>query len=266
MTAPLPLTRGRRIALAIGVPACLLLVSDTGLNLVANMGQGTFPVSYTAPAGARSLTVGLSGGQLLFTAAASGPARLTGTARYSLIRAHLTTRATASGAVVGYQCVFPFGDCELNATVSVPAAMPVAASTDGGNATVTGTTGPVTLSTGGGDLSADQVSGRLSLNTSGGNIAATAIGSADVTAASGGGDIEIVFTRVPRPARRQRQHLRRRHHAGPSARPDAVSPHCHHRRRHDQRRRDPAEHVLPECNHNEIRRRQHNHSPAVTPD
>jgi hypothetical protein len=198
MTAPLPLTRGRRVALALGVPVCLLLVANTGLDLVANMGQGTFPVSYAAPAGTRSLTVGLSGGQLLVTGTASSAARLTGTARYSLFRAHLTTRATVGGAVVGYQCVFPYGDCALDATVSVPAAMPVTASTDGGNATVTGTTGPVTLSTGGGDLSASHVSGRLSLNTSGGNIAATAIGSADVTAGSGGGDIEIVFASVPR--------------------------------------------------------------------
>jgi Putative adhesin len=191
-------TPGRRAALAIGVPVCLLLVAITGLDLVAMFGQGSFPVSYTAPASARSLTLADAGGQVLVTGTQPGPARVTGTARYSLVRAKVTERAAADGAVMSYQCAVPVGNCGFDATVRAPAAVPVSASTDGGNATVTGTAGQVTLSTGGGNLTAYAATGPLSLHTSGGNISGNAIGAATVTASSGGGNIEIVFTSVPR--------------------------------------------------------------------
>jgi Putative adhesin len=193
----LPLTAGRRAALAAGVPVCLALVAITGVDLVAMFGQGSFPVSYTAPSSARSLTLAEAGGQVLVTGTRTGPARLRGTARYSLARSRVTERTAAGGASISYQCAAPVGNCELDATVSAPATMPVSVRTDGGNATVTGTAGQVSLSTGGGDLSASHATGPLSLHTSGGNIHGTDIAAATVTATSGGGDIEIIFSRVP---------------------------------------------------------------------
>jgi len=198
-TGRLPLTRGRRAALAVGVPVCLVLVAVTGLDLVAMFGQGSFPVNYTAPASAKSLTLADAGGQVLVFGTHAGPAtaEVAGTAHYSLVRPRITERADGRGATVGYQCASPVGNCELDATVTVPATMPVSVSTDGGNAKVFGTAGPVSLSTGGGDLSARQVTGPLGLSTSGGNISGTGIGAATVTASSGGGNIEIVFTSVP---------------------------------------------------------------------
>jgi hypothetical protein len=166
--AGLPLTRCRRAALRFGVPVCLALVAVTGLSLVANFGQGSFPVRYTAPAAARSLTVDVAGGRLALEGTATGPATVTGTGRYSIVRSTVTEQAGASGAGFGYQCHFSFGACQLDATVSAPADLPVAASTGGGTATVGGTAGPVTVFTGGGDLLAQLVSGPLS--SGGGNI------------------------------------------------------------------------------------------------
>jgi hypothetical protein len=197
-TAPLPLTRHRRAALLIGVPVCLALVAYTGLDLVAVFGEGSRPVGGTAPAATRALTVTSPGGQLTIKPAASGQARLAGTARYSLIGSTLSEHTAGGTTAMDYHCVLPVGDCGLDATVSVPAAMPVSANVGGGNVTVTGTTGPVTLSSGGGDLSADHTAGPLTLNTSGGNIQAADVSSASVTASTGGGNIEIVFTGVPR--------------------------------------------------------------------
>jgi hypothetical protein len=196
-TGQLPLTRCRRNALAVGVPACLALVAVTGLSLVATFGQGSFPVSYTAPAAARSLTVDVAGGRLALQGTATGPAAVTGTGRYSIVRSTVTEQAGASHADLGYQCHFPFGPCQLDATISAPADLPVSASTGGGLATVGGTAGPVTVFTGGGDLLAQLVSGPLSLTTDGGNIVAVRVSSATVTASTGGGDVEIEFTRVP---------------------------------------------------------------------
>jgi hypothetical protein len=165
---------------------------------VAIFGQGSYPVSYTAPAAARSLTVSSPGGPLLIDGAPAGPARVNGTARYSLVRSTVTEHVAAGGAAVGYGCAVPVGNCEFDATVRAPASVPVSASTDGGNVSVTGTAGQVTLSTSGGDVSANQTSGPLSLHTTGGNIQAAQVSSATVTATSGGGNIDIVFSSVPR--------------------------------------------------------------------
>ena len=186
---PLPMTRGRRAALVIGVPVCLLLVAYGGFGLVANFGEGSYPVKYTVPASAKSLTMNVAGGQLLIKPTAASPARLAGTARYSLVRSTLTEHTAGGGTTVGYRCRVPVGECALDATVAVPASLPVSASTAGGNAAVSGTADPVTLSTGGGDLAADHTAGPLTLNTSGGNITVTAIRSATMTATTGGGNI-----------------------------------------------------------------------------
>jgi hypothetical protein len=190
ITPAFPMTRGRRVALALGVPVCLLLIAYNGFDLVANFGEGKYAVSYTLPAGAKSLTLSDAGGQVAIKQMPVSQATLTGTARYSLIRSTVTEHTTGDRTTIGNHCPLTLvGDCELDATVSVPVGMPVSASTGGGNASVTGATGPVTLSSGGGDLSADHVSGLLSLNTSGGNIQATAITAPTLTASTGGGDI-----------------------------------------------------------------------------
>ena len=194
----LPLTRARRIALVIGVPLCLLLTGYTGLSLVADVGRGHFPVNYAFPAGTGKATVSVSGGNVTVRQAAGTGARLTGTATYSLIRPDLKTRHITGGVAIRYNCMIPAGDCGLDATLSVPAQTVASVSTGGGDATAIGTTGNVTLSTDGGDVTADRVSGVLSLSTGGGNIHGTAITAPRVTAHSGGGDIEIVFTQVPR--------------------------------------------------------------------
>lgn len=188
--APFPLTRGRLAALVIGVPVCLALIALNGLNLVAMLGEAHYPVNYTVPAGAKSLNVSVASGHLLIKQqTAASQATLTGTARYSLVRSTVTEQTTSSGTTVRYHCAFPFGECELDATASVPAGLPVTANTDGGNAEVTGTTGAVTLSSGGGDIAAEHAAGTLALKTSGGNIQATDLTSATFSADTDGGDI-----------------------------------------------------------------------------
>lgn len=196
--ARLPLTPARRAALVIGVPVCLLLIASTGMNLAASLGRGSFPVSYAFPAGTTNPRVTDSGGDLLIKQAAVTRAQVTGTARYSLVRPHITTSHAAGGGVTfGYDCVFPFGSCGLDATLTVPPGQSASAATDGGNATVSGTAGAVTVSTGGGDISADHASGPLTLRTDGGNVTAAEITAGVVAVSTGGGDITVTFTAVP---------------------------------------------------------------------
>jgi hypothetical protein len=213
--AALPLTPARRVALLIGVPVCLALTGYVGFDLVAMVGKGQFHFSHTFAASTRQLSVNAGGGDVVVEAAASGPARLSGEAYYSLIRPTITERASADSAALAYPCGLPAGNCGLNATVSVPAGIAVAISSgggdltasglsghvslsaDGGDLTATGITGEVSLQTGGGDLTATRLAGVLDLGASGGDITATSIDSPQVTADSGGGDVEIVFTQVP---------------------------------------------------------------------
>ena len=200
-TAGLPLTPVRRVALVLGVPACLALTAFAGLNIAAQIGKGSFRFSHTFPAGTGRLTVSVSSGDIALLQVAGGQAKLAGSARYSLVRPGLTERTSRDSATLGYYCSLPVGDCGMNATVSVPAGTAVTVTTGGGNATATGTTGDVTLSTGGGDVTADHVTGALDLHTNGGNIRASAVTGIRLSADTGGGDIEITFARVPRDVR-----------------------------------------------------------------
>jgi Toastrack DUF4097 len=189
-TTSIPMTGGRRAALVIGVPVCLALVAGTGLSLVADIGEGHYPVNYTAPASTKALTLNVTG-QLTIKPTRASRATLIGTASYSLVRSKLTESTTSSGATVGYHCPLPLGNCGLNATVTVPATVTtLTAHSGGGDATVTGTTGPVNLSTGDGNLSASDASGPLTLNTDSGSIQVNAIRSATLSASSGNGSIQ----------------------------------------------------------------------------
>lgn len=197
-TTRLPMTPARIAALAIGVPVCLAVTVAAGLSFAAQIGQGQFTVRDAVPVGAGPVTAHLGGGDVHVQQGGSGQAAVTGTARYSLVRPAFTTERTANGVAFGYDCTFPFGSCGLDATVSVPAGTAASVFTDGGNATVTGTTGNVTVSSGGGDLTASRAAGNLTLNTDGGNISGTALTAARVTAGTGGGDVQIQFASVPR--------------------------------------------------------------------
>lgn len=193
----LPMTRARRVALALGVPACLALTAWGAFSIVGELGQGQFPVSDTIPVSGGQVTAHFGGGSVHLEQGAVGQATVTGTAHYSLVRPTFTAQRIAGGVAFGYNCDLPVGNCGLDATVSVPVGTTTAISTGGGDATVTGTTGDVTLSSGGGNVTADHAAGDLTLSTDGGNINGTALTAARVTAGTGGGDIRIEFASVP---------------------------------------------------------------------
>ena len=192
------MTAGRRVALAIGVPLCLALTVNTGFDLVADVGRGKVPVDYHIPAAARRVSVTTPGGTVVLRQIAGGQGSIAGTGTYSLVRPHITERLTGSALAFGYGCAVPEGFCGWDGTVSVDSGTAVSVSTGGGDVTADGTSGTVSLTTGGGNVTADQVSGDLALSTGGGNVTATGVAAGQVSADTGGGDVEIVFTQVPR--------------------------------------------------------------------
>jgi hypothetical protein len=184
------MTGARRAALFFGVPVCLALVAGLAFSLVADVGEGRYPVTYTAPASTKALTLNVTG-QLTIRPTTAGQATLTGTAIYSLVRSKVTESTTSAGTTIGYHCPLPLGNCGLDATVSVPATVTTLTADSGaGDATVTGTTGPVKLSTGDGNLSVSHASGPLTLNTDSGSIQVSAIRSATLSASTGDGNIQ----------------------------------------------------------------------------
>jgi Putative adhesin len=199
MNEKLPMTPGRWLAYALGVPLCLALVGYTGFDFVAQAGQGKVPVSYAFPAGATQVTVTTSGGNVVLRQVPGGRGSLTGTGVYSLIRPHVTEDFTGGQAKVGYECApLPAGNCGLNAILNVPDGTTVTVATGGGDIDAVGTTGHISLYSSGGNVTASQVAGPVLLSTDGGDIQATAVTTTQVTADTGGGNIDIVFTTIPR--------------------------------------------------------------------
>ena len=174
----LRMTRGRWLALAIGVPVALALIGWTGFSLIATLGQASFPVDATIPLEHGRLTASMDGADIVLRPggdAGPGRARLTGTARYSLVRPHFAVH----GGNLNYDCRITAGNCGLDAHLAVP---PQTA---------------VILSTGGGNLTAGDLGGTLRLSTGGGDANGHGLSARTVTTDSGGGNVTLVFTRPP---------------------------------------------------------------------
>ncbi len=210
---PLRMTPGRWVALAIGVPFALALIVGTGFGFVADIGQASFPVNTSIPLQDGHLVASTGGGDVTVhqDQARGSTARLTGTVQYSLVRPDLTV----DGAGVHLDCRFPSGNCGLNATLDVPLDTAVNLASEGGNMQVSSIDSDATLNSGGGDVAVSGVGGIADVTTGGGNLTASDLGSIrqfstdggdvngtglsapQVTTDSGGGNVTLVFTRVP---------------------------------------------------------------------
>ncbi len=175
--ADLRMTRGRWATLAIGVPIALVLIGWSAFSLVASIGQASFPVSATIPVQNGRVAASTGGGDITVRQGhvSDGKARLTGKVEYSLVR----PRFTVSGSRISLRCDVPAGNCGLNATLDVPSHT------------------AVDLNTGGGNVTASGLGGVLDFGTSGGDVDGSGLFSPHVTTDSGGGNVTLVFTKVP---------------------------------------------------------------------
>jgi Putative adhesin len=216
MSTPLPMTKGRRLALLLGVPPILVLIAWTGLTEVAYAGLGSYPVRLAVPV--HGSTVGLSVGaaDVQVTQAPGSTLRLTGKARYSLVRSTVTWHTTPSGVIVSPQCHFITGICSFSFRAVLPAGKGAVLSDGSGNLTLRGLTGPVSVGSGSGDVQANLLSGTVSLQSGSGNVTGSALSgprvtlragsgnitfdslaSLDVVVSDGSGNIALTFSKVP---------------------------------------------------------------------
>ena len=204
---------GRWIALAIGVPAALVLILGNGLSLVSDIGTASYHVDRAIPLDHGRLVASTGGGDVTVRqgAVSSGQARLTGTVQYSLIRPDVTVNGTG----ITVHCRLFTGNCGLNATFGVPPGTALDLDSGGGNMQVSGIQSTVTLTSsggdvalsgsgsaatvdsGGGNLSLSHLGGILKLTTSGGDVNGGDLTSPKVTTDSGGGNVALTFTKVP---------------------------------------------------------------------
>ena len=217
MTERLPMTRGRVLALVIGIPLVLAVIGWTALTAVAFAGQGSYPVNLDVRAPGGTAGVSVDSADMTVVPGTAGHLRLTGTAHYSVVRSSVTWHRTRSGVTVTSRCRFPTGVCSADLTVAIPAGARALLSDGSGDMTLRGLTGYVSAGAGSGNVSANGLSGtadlssgsgdvrgtalsgpRVTLSSGSGNISFSGLTSAHVVASDGSGDVTLVFTKVPR--------------------------------------------------------------------
>lgn len=216
MTKSLPMTPGRRVALAIGVPVALLIIGWTALTAVAWAGQASYRVHLRIPVRGDTLTLAVGSGQVSLRGGSTGVVRATGTAHYSLVRPRITWQSTSSGTSIRSACVSLTGPCSVDFAVTMPAGLTTDVSDDSGDLDASGLHGRVTLqaqsgnieasamtadvllSDQSGDISAAGLSGpSVTIKDQSGNITAAGLTNPAMTVTDQSGDITLTFARVP---------------------------------------------------------------------
>ena len=159
------MTKGRRLALLLGVPFALALIAWTGLTEVAYAGLGSYPVRLAVPVHGSTVSLSAGAADVQVTQAAGSTLRLTGKATYSLFRSNVTWQTTPSGVIVSPRCHFFVGNCSFSFHAVLPAGKQAVLSDGSGNLTLRGLTGPVSAGSGSGDVQANVLTGTVRLET-----------------------------------------------------------------------------------------------------
>jgi hypothetical protein len=193
MPPPLPMTPGRRVALAIGVPVALAIIGLVALNLVANVGQASLRVDRTVAAPDHQVRVTIDNPDVLLRSAAGTGAgiRVTGTLRGPFVPPAFRMLPTAGGVAIRSHCVMLVGSCSGALTLTAPAGLSVTVSESSGHLSARGIHGHITLSDGSGDLGATRLSGAISLADGSGNITASGLSGSHIRVNDSSGDISV---------------------------------------------------------------------------
>jgi hypothetical protein len=217
MTTHLPMTAARRITLALGVPAALLIIGWTGFDAIAWAGQGSFGVDFSVPVHSGRVSLSVGGGSVRVRPGPAGTVRLSGTVHYSLVRPKVALRPSPPGVAVDSSCSALAVLCSFDYSVAVPAGLGAEISVGSGNLAAAGLSGQVTLFDRSGDVRAAGLAGDVQIQDQSGDITAsalsgpdtrlrdqsgdvsvTSISSSDVTVFDQSGNITLDFAAVPR--------------------------------------------------------------------
>jgi hypothetical protein len=191
------MTPGRWVALAVAVPVALALIGWTGLSLVSSLARGSYPFSYTVPVNNGQVALNATVGDItLHGGPDGGPARLTGTVQYGLVRPGISESTTSAGTSLGVNCAgISTINCGVNATLDVPAKTGVILWSNGADVTASGFSSGMTLQASGGNVNVNNLGGALRLDTGGGDLSGSGLtGTIQVTTEGGNVDASNVTT------------------------------------------------------------------------
>jgi hypothetical protein len=220
MATRLPLTRGRVVALVIGMPVVLALVGWMAFSAVALASQVSYRVNVSAPVSGQGVRLALGQADAVIRPGSVSRIQVSGKLTGSLARPEFHSHMTATGLALNASCPVPTGNCTLDFHVTAPGGRPLNVSGSSGDLDVAGFRGQVTVSDGSGNLSASALAGAISLSSGSGdigasglagtrvklsngsgNIDATGLAATNVVGSDGSGDITLTFSRVPRQVR-----------------------------------------------------------------
>ncbi len=197
-TTPLPVTRARRTALIIGIPVALALIAAVvplwargALQFAAFHDRIGYTVRLNAPVRDGQVKVSLGNGNMVFHALPgaqdiSAVGDLTG----SLARPRFSHPDKGDGLDLNPYCTVPFGNCDIDFTVTAPAGLPVTLKNAFGNLTASHLTGPVSLTDNSGDIFTSGLAGRIGVNDQFGTIHASRL-TGSMRLVNNSGDIDV---------------------------------------------------------------------------
>jgi hypothetical protein len=216
MTKPLRMTAARRVFLAVGTPIALLIIGWTALSAVAWAAQGSYRVNLDVATHGRPVSLTVGSGELSIRPGAPGRLRVTGTARYALVRSVVRWQSGPAGVSVSSRCRQLTGPCSFAYAVAVPPAGIAAVEDSSGDMTARGLTGRLTFRAGSGNVRVSSLSGEvrvidgsgdvsgssltgpdLTISDDSGNVTLTGVASPDVTVSSQSGNTVLTFASVP---------------------------------------------------------------------
>jgi hypothetical protein len=193
------MTRARRVALALGLPAVLAFTGAVAFNAIALADQVTYRVHRDFTAGKGTVRVSADSADASYRPGPGGRISVTGTLQGSLARPTFTWQATPTGLDLHTECRVPTGNCTQAFDITVPAGRPVHLSDSSGDLHASGFRGQVTLSDDSGNIAASGLTGpSLRLSDGSGDINVTGLAAADVTGKEGSGDLTLTFSKAPR--------------------------------------------------------------------
>jgi Toastrack DUF4097 len=217
MTTRLPLTRGRVVALAVGLPITAALIGWMAFSAVALASQVSYRVHLSVPVTSQGVRLALGQADAVIRPGSGSRIVVSGKLTGSLARPEFRSRPTATGLALDARCPVPTGNCNLDLHVTAPGGRPLNVSGSSGDLDVSGFLGRVTVSDGSGNLSASRLAGTISLSSGSGDISAsrlaggrirlsngsgnidvTGLAATDVTSGGNSGDITLTFSRAPR--------------------------------------------------------------------
>jgi hypothetical protein len=189
---------GRVLVLMIGAALTLLFLSTGAFAVAAQLGHEERTDAVAGPAGVRRLVINVPAGSITIRGTATGDVRGTRHVSRDLVAPEVSEQL--DGDTLRYRVTCPMAfvhECAVGYDLEVPRDMALVLTTHAGTVRVEGIDGDVDANATAGSVEADDIGGTLELTSGAGHVQGTGLRSAQVTAGSGAGGVDLVFDRAP---------------------------------------------------------------------